>query len=130
MNSLAGADGVLCGAGFETPAEVLFLGKKLMVIPMKQQLEQQCNAAALKEMGIPVIPSLKDKYRKNIEDWLLSAPVITIRYPDRTADIIEDILRVHRSRMKETPVIPGKKAKSVSELRKLSLKKILVQLAG
>ncbi len=46
---------MLCGAGFETPAEALFLGKKLMVIPMKGQYEQHINAASLKELGIPVL---------------------------------------------------------------------------
>ena len=130
MVSLAGADGILCGAGFETPAEALFLGKKLMVIPMKQQVEQQCNAAALKDMGIPVIKSLKSKYKINISDWLTSAPVITVRYPDRTEEIIDEIFRIHRSGLRQAPIIPGKNARSVSELRKLSLKKILVQLAG
>jgi len=45
------ATGVFCGAGFETPAEAMFLKKKLMVIPMKGQYEQQCNAAALEEIG-------------------------------------------------------------------------------
>jgi uncharacterized protein (TIGR00661 family) len=54
IGSMASSKGVLCGAGFETPAEALFLKKKLAVIPMKMQYEQQCNAAALKDMGVPV----------------------------------------------------------------------------
>jgi len=45
--SMASSTGVLCGAGFETPAEALFLGKKLLVLPMKGQYEQHCNAQAL-----------------------------------------------------------------------------------
>ena len=61
IKSMATSEGVLCGAGFETPAEALFMKKKLMVIPMKGQYEQQCNAAALKEMGVPVIKNLKEK---------------------------------------------------------------------
>ncbi len=59
IKSLVTCTGVLCGAGFETPAEALFLKKKLMVIPMKGQYEQQCNAAALKTMGVPVLKKLK-----------------------------------------------------------------------
>ena len=35
--SMLNAKGVLCNAGFETPAETLFLKKKLCVIPMKGQ---------------------------------------------------------------------------------------------
>ena len=38
--------GIITGGGFETPAEALKLEKKLMVIPISGQYEQQCNAAA------------------------------------------------------------------------------------
>ncbi|HEX9600998.1 MAG TPA: glycosyltransferase family protein, partial [Mariniflexile sp.] len=62
VKSMATSKGILCGAGFETPAEALFMGKKLLVIPMKGQYEQQCNAAALKDMGVPIIKALKKKY--------------------------------------------------------------------
>lgn len=58
----------MCGAGFETPEEALFLGKKLMVIPIKGQYEQQCNVAALKEMGVPVIKSLKTKHVEKVNN--------------------------------------------------------------
>jgi uncharacterized protein (TIGR00661 family) len=130
VKSLAGAEGVLCGAGFETPAEVLFLGKKLMVIPMKRQFEQQCNAAALKEMGVPVIKSLKEKYLPIIRQWLSTAPTITVKYPDITEQIIDALLDEHRTSFNHSQIIPGKRAYSVKELRKLSLKKILLQLAS
>lgn len=46
---------IITAGGFETPAEALYLGKRLMVIPIKGQYEQACNAAALKEMGVPVL---------------------------------------------------------------------------
>src|SRR5690606_36108363 len=45
IHSMASSAGVLCGAGFETPAEALFMNKKLLVIPMKNQYEQHLNAA-------------------------------------------------------------------------------------
>ena len=50
--SLIHCTGIITGAGFETPAEALHLGKKLMCIPIKGQYEQQCKAAALQEMGV------------------------------------------------------------------------------
>src|SRR3990170_7752184 len=59
--SMASSTGVLCGAGFETPAEALFLNKKLMVVPMKGQYEQHYNAAALKQMGVPILKKVKTK---------------------------------------------------------------------
>ena len=41
VESIASSEGVICGAGFETPAEALFMKKKLLVIPMNGQSEQQ-----------------------------------------------------------------------------------------
>lgn len=91
IKSMSSAEGVICGAGFETPAEALFMGKKLLVIPMKGQYEQHCNAAALQEMGVPVIKSLKKKHYAVIEKWLKSDSRIEVDYPDITERIIDQI---------------------------------------
>lgn len=80
--SLTSAAGVLCGAGFETPAEALYLRKKLLVIPMKGQREQHYNAAALKQMGVPVIKKLKKKSIRKIEEWLDSTKIVEVAYDD------------------------------------------------
>lgn len=80
--SMTSATGVLCGAGFETPAEALYLGKKLMVVPMKAQLEQHYNAAALKQLGVPVIKKLKKKRIEKIGEWIESDQRVAIHYPD------------------------------------------------
>jgi uncharacterized protein (TIGR00661 family) len=128
--SMTQSTGILCGAGFETPAEALFLGKKLMVIPMKQQMEQQCNAVTLRELGVPVIKSLNADCLPKIKDWVSNGPTITIKYPDQTATIINQIFDEYFSRLSSTFILPGKKAYTVKELRKLSLRKILLQLAG
>ena len=93
LDSLARAAGVLCGAGFETPAEALYLGKKLLVMPMRQQYEQQCNAAALAKMGVPVIKSFKDKNLDKVDQWLHQDEVIPVDYPDQTAAVIDQLLR-------------------------------------
>jgi uncharacterized protein (TIGR00661 family) len=95
IKSLANCTGVLCGAGFETPAEALFLKKKLLVIPMKSQYEQQCNAASLKKMGVPIIKSLKKKYHWIIKDWIAYGKNISVNYPDITEQIIDTIITNH-----------------------------------
>ncbi|WP_289037562.1 glycosyltransferase family protein [uncultured Zobellia sp.] len=92
VNSMANSKGVLCGAGFETPAEALHMQKKLLVIPMKGQYEQQCNAAALKEMGVPVIKSLKLKHLDKIKSWIDTNTKLDVHYPDTTDEIIESVL--------------------------------------
>ncbi|MBX2841599.1 MAG: glycosyl transferase [Flammeovirgaceae bacterium] len=92
LKSFTESAGVLCGAGFETPAEALFLRKKLLVIPMKGQYEQQCNAAALKFMGVPVIKNLKKKNLPIISDWINHGKVIQVDYPDITEQVIDSLL--------------------------------------
>lgn len=92
IQSMATSRGVLCGAGFETPAEALHMQKKVLAIPMKSQYEQQCNAAALKEMGVPVIKSLKLKHLDKIRDWVDGDYKLDIHYPDITEQIIDRVL--------------------------------------
>jgi uncharacterized protein (TIGR00661 family) len=76
IDALAHSMGVICSAGFETPAEVLYLGKKLLVIPIKKQYEQLCNAAALEEMGVLVYQSLEELRPSHLRAWLnLESPV-------------------------------------------------------
>jgi len=91
-DSLTRSAGVLCGAGFETPAEALFLRKKLLVIPMKNQYEQTCNAAALAHMGVPVVKSLKDKHLATLDHWLQHGRVVPVDYPDETAQVLDKLL--------------------------------------
>lgn len=92
VRSMASSNGVLCGAGFETPAEALFLQKKLLVIPMKNQYEQQCNALALKEMGVSVLKKLNKKNLPKIAKWIQSDKTIAVKYPDITAEVLEAII--------------------------------------
>jgi len=95
IESLIHCKGVLCGAGFETPAEALYLKKKLLVIPMKGQYEQHCNAAALKEMEVPVLKSLHAKYVEQIKSWTKKNRIIPVRYENETEAIINNIISNH-----------------------------------
>lgn len=78
-------DGILCNAGFETPAEALFMDKKLFVIPIHNQYEQECNACALDKMGIPNSKVLK---LHEITGWVASDHHLTVDYPDNIEEII------------------------------------------
>lgn len=95
IESMASCRGIICGAGFETPAEALFLNKKLMAIPMKNQYEQYCNAAALEAMGVPILKNLKKKQFPVIENWLQNGRAISVNFPDITEDIIDLIIEKH-----------------------------------
>ncbi|MFM7431223.1 MAG: glycosyltransferase family protein [Flammeovirgaceae bacterium] len=91
IESVVSSSGVLCGAGFETPAEVLHLNKKLLVVPMKSQYEQHCNAAALKKLGVPVLKKVKKKSVKKIAQWLEEAKPLNLSFPDVMADAVEHL---------------------------------------
>jgi uncharacterized protein (TIGR00661 family) len=96
--SMASASGVLCGAGFETPAEALYLGKKLLVVPMKRQYEQHYNAAALKQMGVPVLKKVKKKHFEKIEAWLDSDDRITVDYNDIAGEAVQRAINIGQDR--------------------------------
>ena len=96
---MAKSKGVFCGAGFEAPAEALYLNKKLMVIPMKGQYEQQCNAASLEKMGVPVIKSLKKRHFAKIAQWLESDEKVKVNYPDITRIVIRKLFEVNVQRV-------------------------------
>lgn len=82
-HSLVHCHGLLTGGGFETPAEALYLGKKLLSVPIRDQYEQQCNSAALKEMGIPVIQELNGRSHGVLDTWISgSTPDVHIEAND------------------------------------------------
>jgi uncharacterized protein (TIGR00661 family) len=102
IQSLATCSGIICGAGFETPAEALFLKKKVLAIPMKNQYEQHCNAAGLKDIGVPVIKSLKSRHHETIEEWVRNGKTVPVDYPDITAQIIDWVVATHTNQTKST----------------------------
>ena len=127
IDSFINCTGMLCGAGFETPAEALFLKKKLMVIPMKGQYEQQCNAAALEQLSVPVIKALKKKYLDKINAWTKSQTILSFNYPDITEEIIDKLITANSKQQPVTGLTLGEQIFSVKKLQEKSLGKILSQ---
>lgn len=82
--SFISCNSVVTNSGFQTTSEALYMGKKLMNIPLKGQYEQECNMYALKEMGI-FTGRLKD-----IGSFIKS-PKVTI---DKWEDPINEILKL------------------------------------
>lgn len=88
--SLINCEGIITGGGFETPAEALYLGKKILSIPIRKHYEQECNAAALKKLGVPVLYDVEDNFDLIIENWLDSR----VKYPTMKANNIKETLEV------------------------------------
>lgn len=85
FQDLALCSGVICNAGFELPSEALFLGKKLLVKPLKGQFEQGSNALALERLRLG--SAMKELDRARVENWLARDRGRIRNYPD-VADII------------------------------------------
>jgi uncharacterized protein (TIGR00661 family) len=94
VKSLVSCEGFLGGAGFDAPAEALYLGKKLLVIPMKGQYEQDCNAEALSRLGIPVVRTIDGDFDKILRTWIDSSQGFRADYDNNLPSIIESILEI------------------------------------
>lgn len=92
VKSMSESNGLLTNAGFEAPAEALFLGKKVFVIPIKNQYEQACNAAAIEKLGVPVSENLDEKNIQKIRNWVNDDTVPKVYFPDDTSNIIEKVV--------------------------------------
>ena len=92
IESLRSCTGIICGAGFELPAEALFLGKKLWVIPIKGQFEQKCNAYALELMGVKTSKSISEINIETFENWHSEFDLIHIPFGDDTENTFERAL--------------------------------------
>ncbi|MDA9554688.1 glycosyl transferase [Pelobium sp.] len=90
--SLENCEGLLTGGGFEGPAEALYLGKKLLLMPMKHQFEQECNAEAARLMGVPVVHQIDQSFVDSLKKWVSEEQNIDVHFPDETAQIIEKLI--------------------------------------
>ena len=93
---------VITGAGFETPAEALYLGKKLLVLPIKGQYEQLCNAAALKEFNVVVVDMLAEDFHLKVTQWLNASATTPLVLSHDTYQIVQMAIEKGRVLQKNT----------------------------
>lgn len=91
--SLISCTAILCGAGFETPAEALHLGKKILAIPIKGQYEQLCNAASLQEIGVTCLTSIDHSFQQHFYNWISNGKTIRIDYSGSARESLEYIFQ-------------------------------------
>jgi uncharacterized protein (TIGR00661 family) len=91
--SLIHCSGIITSAGFETPAEALYLEKKLMCIPIKSQYEQLCNAAALMQMGIFCLSRPGDHFKEQLTRWINAPNPVKVDYTNTTDRCLEYLFK-------------------------------------
>lgn len=88
-DSLIRSHGVITGAGFETPAEALYLGKQLLVLPIRGQYEQLCNAAALKDFNVVVVDKIAEDFSIRVSKWLSETVVQPLQLSHSTYQVVQ-----------------------------------------
>jgi uncharacterized protein (TIGR00661 family) len=100
IESMCSGVGVITGGGFEAPTEALYLGKKLMVIPLMLQYEQYCNAEAFRRIGVRVVRKVDDDFDIALKDWLYNDSPIRINFPDNAKIIAETVINFAKEEFK------------------------------
>lgn len=95
--SMIDAAGIITGAGFETPAEALYLGKPLLCLPIRGQYEQLCNAAAMQELGVVVVDKITADFPAQVQNWLQAKKVQPLSLSHSTYDIVQQAMELGRS---------------------------------
>lgn len=93
--SMIGSAGVITGAGFETPAEAMHLQKKLMVIPIRGQYEQWCNAAALETLGVKVIEKMDENFSMEFDKWRAEDIQQSIHYDNVAPKAVQHLFQTY-----------------------------------
>lgn len=97
-NSLINCHGIVTGGGFETPAEALFLKKKLMSIPIRNHYEQNCNSAALAKLGITVLPDIDPlSWTEQLKTWLATPAIEFEQQANNIEATLEHIIQLNEA---------------------------------
>ena len=96
--SFTSCHGIITGAGFETPAEAIYMNKKILAIPIGGQYEQICNAAALRKLGVKTLDCIDEYFPAEVEQWLSQpVPEYNIRFKPTEA-IVDRLMELHASK--------------------------------
>jgi uncharacterized protein (TIGR00661 family) len=88
--SLINCHGIITGGGFETPAEALYLGKRLMCIPIRGQYEQLCNVSALKSLGVTVLDDADTPhFAREIQLWMDKSKPNIVQEANRVVETLD-----------------------------------------
>ena len=88
-NDLISCNGLITNAGFQLPAEAIYLGKKILCKPLIGQPEQEHNAHTLKKFQYATVCETFTK--ETIEDWIQNGTQKQELYNDPLDIMIEMI---------------------------------------
>lgn len=92
-SSLIRCYGLITAGGFETPAEAMYLNKKVLSIPILNHFEQECNGEALKRMGVKVIKKIDSNFNQIFNEWIDSKHKVNFKLTHSTEAIIAILMK-------------------------------------
>lgn len=95
LAELKSCEFIICNAGFELASEALHLGKRLLVKPMKAQVEQLANAIAMRELGYAQTCSEKlkaDDVFSFLQSQYVSTPM-RIKFPNVAEALVAELVQ-------------------------------------
>lgn len=91
--SLIHCHGIITAGGFETPAEALYLKKKLLSIPILKHFEQECNGAALEKLGVTVIEKIDKNFNQVLTQWIQAENTVQFKLTHSTEEIVNLLMQ-------------------------------------
>lgn len=91
--SMIRAHAVITGGGFETPAEAMYLNKKVLSIPIAKHYEQLSNAAALSELGVKVLMQIDHNFHFIFTDWINKSKPVKLELTHSTSEIVAHLIQ-------------------------------------
>lgn len=91
--SMIRSHAVITGGGFETPAEAMYMNKKVLSIPISKHYEQLSNAAALAELGVKVLLHIDKDFHLIFTEWINNSVPVKLELTHSTKEILEQLIQ-------------------------------------
>lgn len=90
--SMIRSHAVITGGGFETPAEAMYMNKKVLSIPIAKHYEQLSNAAALDELGVKVLLHIDKNFHLIFTEWINHSVPVKLELTHSTNEIVAQLI--------------------------------------
>jgi uncharacterized protein (TIGR00661 family) len=91
LKMLESCYGLITGGGFEAPAEALYLGKRVLCVPIAGQYEQLANSVAAVRIGATYLVRLDHDKISHIRDWLENSAPHRVEFSQLLPQIVAEI---------------------------------------
>ena len=91
--SMIRSHAVITGGGFETPAEAMYMNKKVLSIPISKHYEQLSNAVALADLGVKVILHIDKNFHLIFTEWMNHSVPVKLDLTHSTKEIVAQLIQ-------------------------------------